>query len=178
MHDASTLSISLSSITEQSENHCYCIRLHVSPVFTCLLLLIVWAHVVAFSANTALKCQSDMNWNMLGCGRWEGRRMTVDSLKRADKREKEWKRCKKNKKTPTENVSRQARTTTRRELVLYSLSAGVLCARLPRYFWQHLTMPACYHNEAINVRLPHKASDSTHPGDTLTKNSVNSALSR
>lgn len=128
MHDASTLSISLSSITEQSENHCYCIRLHVSPVFTCLLLLIVWAHVVAFSANTALKCQSDMNWNMLGCGRWEGGRMTVDSLKRADKREKEWKRCKKKQKNPNwKRVKTSENNNEKRAGLIFIICRGAVC---------------------------------------------------
>ena len=84
------------------------------------------------------------------------------SLQRADRREKESRRCKNLKDVNISESDDKTRAGLRFGF------CRVLCARLPRYFWQHPTMPACYHNEAINVKqLPHKLSGSTHWSEKL-----------
>ena len=119
--------ISLSSITEQGENLCYCIGLHVNPVFIFFFffsLLIVWAQVVALSANTALRCQSDNEVKYVGV--WEMRKRETDGWQLKESWHKR-KRMKK-KKTTTENVSRRARTTARREAgLIFCICRGAVC---------------------------------------------------
>lgn len=145
---------------------CHCV---IVTFFARFLLLILKA-LVRFAQ---IECdQSKMNENQLGRMRCRSGRVTEEEQvvkfgRELTGEEKERKRCKKRK------GANMSLNIEKKRAGLMVCICWELCARLPCYSWQHPTMPACYHNEAINVKqLPHKLSGSTQLSEAHTNNSV------